>query len=95
MLSPGDPSTSRDSSDPDRCLQFPSSLGPVSFGLFRMWHFKLSGICKTIIIHCHRPYIHHAYYKSQSMLYRSVRSYIKIRAFRFYFFSLKSQSSET
>ena len=50
MSSPGDPSTSRDSSDPDRCLQFPSSLAPVSSRLYRMWHFKISGICKTIII---------------------------------------------
>ena len=51
MSSPGDPLTSRDSSDPDRCLQFPSSLAPVSSGLCRMWHFKLSVICKTIIIY--------------------------------------------
>ena len=36
MSSPDDPSTSRDSSDPDRCLQFPSSLAPVSSGLCRM-----------------------------------------------------------
>ena len=50
MSSPDDPSTSRDSSDPDRCLQFPSYLAPVSSGLCRMWHFKLSGIGKTIII---------------------------------------------
>ena len=50
MLSPDDPSTSRDSSDPDRCLQFPSSLAPVSSRLCRMWHFKLSEICKTVII---------------------------------------------
>ena len=50
MSLPGDPSTSRDSSDPDRCLQFPSSLAPVSSGLCRMWHFKLSGISKTVII---------------------------------------------
>ena len=28
---PGDPSTSRDSSDPDRCQQFPSSLAPRIF----------------------------------------------------------------
>ena len=50
MSSPGDPSTSRDNSDPDRCVQFPSSLAPVSSGLCHMWHFKLSRICKTIII---------------------------------------------
>ena len=50
MSSPDDPSMSRDSSDPDRCVRFPSSLAPVSSGLCRMWHLKLSGICKTIII---------------------------------------------
>ena len=50
MSSPDNPLTSRDSSDPDRCLQFPSSLAPVSSGFSCMWHFKLSGICKTIII---------------------------------------------
>ena len=50
MSSRGNPSVSRDSSDPDRCFQFPSSLAPVSSGLCRMWHFKLSRICKTIVI---------------------------------------------
>ena len=50
MSLPHDPSTSRDSSDPDHCVQFPSSLALVSSGLCRMWHFKLSRICKTIII---------------------------------------------
>jgi hypothetical protein len=46
-----------ESSDFLRHFFFFFSFSPVSFGSCRMWHFKLSGICKTIIIHCHCQFV--------------------------------------
>ena len=53
MSSPGDPSTSRRVETVAIQIvvcDFLLLVPPVSSGLCRMWHFKLSGICKTIII---------------------------------------------